>query len=184
MLREVGQALLRLQASGLSLSRAASDLRQLHDRYLSVLEHVQDSAGHPHIMRILAEETVEGLVYRMNYLGIPMGGSEWRKSPPYWIRYMEAVHSGEVLDTEYRRFQEARKQAEFLLSHSYIDESVIDFWGYKEQRYAYALSDTPMPAWFVPEHVMRQLEEIVTAFGFLWFSIVDYAEEQYYAKGA
>jgi len=41
-----------------------------------------------------------------------------------------------------------------------------------------------MPEWFSPKGVMERLVEIVTAYGFLWYSVVDYAEEQYYAKGA
>jgi len=135
-------------------------------------------------MRILAEEAVEELYYRMSYLGIPLEDEQCAPGPQYWASYIRAVHSGELLDNEYSRFRAAQKLMGIFLDHSYIDDDENDTGEYKVLRYAYAQSEGPMPAWFSAEKVMRYLEEIVTACGFLWFSIVDYAEEQYYAKGA
>jgi len=93
------------------------------------------------------------------------------------------VRSGELLDTEYVRFQAARELTAPFLQDSYVDEDELEG-DYKTMRYAYALSSLPMPEWFSPKGVMERLVEIVTAYGFLWYSVVDYAEEQYYAKGA
>lgn len=184
MLTEVRQVLWRLQALGLSSSRAACDLQQLHDRYAGTLTRIADCAPHPHVMRILAEEAVEGLTYRFQYLGIPFSEKEGRTVAPYWLNYIRAVRSGELMDTEYSRFQQAQKLMEPFFVDSYVDDKGICSGEYKAIRYAYAMSNAPMPVWFSPESVMQKLEEIVTAFGFLWFSVVDFAEEQYYAKGA
>ena len=182
MLTEMEQALWRLRCSGLSSSRAATDLRQLHDRYAGVLERVQSSANHPQVMRILAEEAVEELTGRFHCLGIPLEDSD-SQPPLYWRSYMQAVKRGELLDTDYRRFQKALVLAGPFLDDSYIDEDSLRG-DYKTMRYAYALSSSPLPPWFSPDGVMERLEELVTACGFLWFAIVDYAEEQYTAKGA
>jgi len=183
MLTEMEQALARLRASGQYSSRAAGDLRQLHDRYSGRLAQIQSCGVHPHVMRILAEELVEELSWRLKYLGLPIEGADARTAPPYWLSYIRAVRSGELLDTEYVRFQAARELTAPFLQDSYVDEDELEG-DYKTMRYAYALSSLPMPEWFSPKGVMERLVEIVTAYGFLWYSVVDYAEEQYYAKGA
>ena len=182
MLTEVAQALLRLENTGLSLLRAACDLRQLHNRHSGILERVQDIALHPQVMRILAEEAVEDLTDRFHYLGIPLGKAALRPVPLYWQNYIQAVQCGKLLDTDYTRFQKALVLADPFLNDSYIQEESLGD-DYKTIRYAYALSSLPLPSWFSPASVMERLEEIVTACGFLWFAIVDYAEEQYIAKG-
>lgn len=184
MLEEMKQAIWRLHASGLSSSQAANDLRQLHDRYADVLQRVQDSSAHPHVMRILAEEAVEGLCGRFQYLGIPMGNDHFSQPVPlYWRNYLQAVNCGELLDIDYVRFQQALLLTDPFLNDSYVEEESIQG-DYKVMRYAYALSNLAMPEWFSPPDVMNRLEEIVTACGFLWFAVVDYAEEQFIMKGA
>ncbi len=183
MLTEVAQALFRLENSGLSSSRAARGLRQLHNRYSGILGRVRDSALHPQVMRILAEEAVEDLTGRFYCLGIPLEKTDLRPVPLYWRNYIQAIQSGELLDTDYTRFQEALALAAPFLDDSYIQEESLGD-DYKTMRYAYALSSLPLPSWFSPAGVMERLEEIVTACGFLWFAIVDYAEEQYITKGA
>lgn len=153
MLAEVEQALLRLEISGLSSSRAAYDLWQLHNRYTSVLERIAGCTAYPHVMRILAEEAIEGLSGRFTCLGIPMKDSPGGQAPLYW--------------TEYTRFLKAQTLMEPFLNDSYIDEALFQYEDYKTKRYAYALSDLPLPVWFTPEGVLQSLEEIITAFGFL-----------------
>ena len=182
MLAEITQALSRLRDSGLYQSRAVYDLAMLHNRYLPELSRIQDSMKYPHVMRILAEEAVEQLLQRMSFLGIT-GNPSSDTSPPYWRQYVEAVQRGELFGAEYSRFLRAAHLAEGILENSYLQEP--SEMGYKEQRYAYALSKEPLPAWFIPETVMQYLEEIITAYGFLWFAVVDYAESRYYEqKGA
>ena len=123
---------------------------------------------------------MSGRFYR---LGIPLNHSDPRTPPLYWRNYLKAVKSGELLDTEYRRFQKALVLAAPFLEDSYTDESPFRE-DYKTMRYAYALSSGPLPSWFSPDGVMERLEELVTACGFLWFAIVDHAEELYAVKGA
>lgn len=182
MLVEIEQVLSRLWASGLSQSRAAHDLAMLHNRCLPELIQVQKSMGYPHVMRILVEESIERLLLRMNSLGIASSTLLF-EPPPYWHQYVDAVQAGELFGVEYFRFQKAERLAKQILEDSYIQEP--SELGYKEQRYAYALSDAPLPEWFIPEKVLQYLEEIITAYGLLWFAVVDYAESQYYEqKGA
>lgn len=135
-------------------------------------------------MRILAEEAIEELSGRFIYLGIPMGDFHREQAPLYWTSYLSAIQDGMLLGAEYMRFLTAQTLMEPFLDDSYTEESLFEDEDYKTRRYAYALSDFPLPDWFTPEGVLQRLEEIVTAFGFLWFSVVDFAEEQYYAKGA
>lgn len=181
MLDELRQVLMRLHHSGLSSSRAACDLKELHSRYLWELQRVAASREHPHVMRILAEEAAEGLAGRMEALGI-VEENRLFEAPAYWRRYLEAVRSGEVLGVEYARYLGAVKLTDFFLQQSFLDEnSGLD---YKTMRYAYALSNDPLPNWFIPENVLGYLEEIVTACGFLWFSVVDFAEAVLMQKGA
>lgn len=182
MLGEIEQVLSRLRDSGLCQSRAAYDLAMLRNRYLPELGRIQDSMKYPHVMRILAEEAVERLLLRMGFLGITNSPPS-NTSPLYWRQYVRAVQDGELFGAEYSRFLKAAHLAEQILEDSYLQEPSER--GYKEQRYAYALSNEPLPAWFIPETVMRYLEEIITAYGFLWFAVVDYAESRYYEqKGA
>lgn len=183
MLEEMEQALIRLQQSS-PLSRATSDLKQLHDHYIGSLKQISNSIHYPQVMRILAEELVEELSGRFSYLGIPFGDFKQDETPLYWNNYLTAVKSGVILGNEYARFLKADKLATPFLNDSYIDEVEYIDGGYKAMRYAYALSSIPLPNWFSVDNALKSLEEIITAFGFLWFSIVDYAEEQYYAKGA
>lgn len=183
MLEEMAQTLARLERLGLSTHQGTEDLRQLHRRYLPILTRVQSCMGYPHIMRILAEEAAEGLCYRLASLGIPVIDAAERVEPLYWSNYLAAAASGEIAGLEYLRFQQAREFVRPFLEESYED----DGWGSdpKTLRYTYALSDLPLPAWFIPEQIPERLEEVVTAFGFLWFSVVDYAESSYYEqKGA
>lgn len=167
---------------GLSSSRAARDLTGLHNLYAGELKRIASSSEDPHVMRILSEEAVERLELRMNVLGIVYASGE-EKAPAYWRRYLAAIHSGELLDAEYQRYLNAAKLTLLFLDQSYVDETTdLD---YKTQRYAYALSSGPLPDWFIPGKVVGILEEIITAYGFLWFSVVDYAEGLYcQAKGA
>lgn len=181
MLDELEQTLVRLSRSGLWSSRAACDLRELHSRSAGELERVRASREHPHVMRILAEETVERLTQRMEALGI-VEECGLTEAPAYWRRYLEAVRSGELLDMDLARYRGARMLADRFLNQSYLDE--ISGLDYKTQRYAYALSADPLPGWFIPGRALEYLEEIVTAYGFLWFSVVDYAEAVLTAKGA
>ena len=135
-------------------------------------------------MRILAEEAVEGLCVRFQSLGIPIEDDHLPlPAPLYWSNYLQAVNRGELLDIDYVRFQKALILADPFLNDSYEEEERIQG-DYKTMRYAYALSDLAMPEWFSPPDVMKRLEEIVTAYGFLWFAVVDYAEEQFIMKGA
>lgn len=139
--------------------------------------------GHPHVMRVLAEEAVEGLCYRLASLGIQVVDTAEKEAPLYWSNYLAAAASGKIAGLEYFRFQETRELVRPFLEEPYED----DYRGsdHKTLRYAYALSDLPLPAWLIPEQIPERLEEIVTAFGFLWFSVVDYAESSYYEqKGA
>ena len=62
-------------------------------------------------MRILAEELVEELSWRLEYLGLPMEGADLRAAPQYWLNYIRAVRSGALLDIEYVRFQAAQELA-------------------------------------------------------------------------
>lgn len=182
MLIELEQALVRLHRFGLSSSRAARDLTGLHNLYAAELARIASCTNHPHVMHILSEEAIERLVQRMNALGIPDDDGN-PAAPAYWRRYLEAVRGGELLDTDYVRYLRAVKLALFFLDQSYLSEEVDQ--DYKTQRYTYASSNTPMPGWFDPGKVLGILEEIVTAYGFLWFSVVDYAEGVYrQAKGA
>lgn len=182
MLGEIEQVLSRLRDSGLYQSRAAYDLATLRNRYLPELGRIQDSMEYPHVMRILAEEALERLLLRMSFLGITNSPPS-KASPPYWRQYVEAVQNGELFGAEYSRFQRAAHLADQILEDSYLQEPSER--GYKEQRYAYALSTDPLPAWFVPNKILQYLEEIITAYGFLWFAVVDYAESRYYEqKGA
>lgn len=183
MLIELEQALVRLHRFGLSSSRAARDLTGLHNLYTGELKRIASSSEHPHVMRILSEEAVERLELRMNALGITVGTSDEGTTPAYWRRYLAAIRSGELLDAEYQRYLNAAKLTILFLDQSYVDETTdLD---YKTQRYAYALSSGPLPDWFIPRKVVGILEEIITAYGFLWFSVVDYAEGLYcQAKGA
>lgn len=135
-------------------------------------------------MRILAEEAVEGLCGRFQSLGIPMGVDYFPQPVPlYWRNYLQAVSCGELLDIDYVRFQNALLLTDPFLNDSYEEEESIQG-DYKTMRYTYALSNLAMPEWFSPSNVMEWLEEIVTAAGFLWFAVVDYAEEQFIMKGA
>jgi len=135
-------------------------------------------------MCILAEEAVEELCVRFEILGIPITDGEDTQAPLYWRNYLNAVTTGEIAGLEYIRFQQAQELIKPLLEESYENE-LQPGGDYKTRRYAYALSDLPLPKWFEPALLLQKLEEIVTALGFLWFAVVDYAESSYdEAKGA
>jgi hypothetical protein len=79
------------------------------------------------------------------------------------------------LDVEYRRYIKAKDFSEKLLAHSYADESRgLD---YKTMRYEYALSPGEVPSWFQTDLAALWVEEIVTAYCFLVFSVLDFAME-------
>lgn len=183
MLEEMAQTLARLERLGLSSSQATRDLWRLHKRYLPILERIGDCTACPHVMRILAEEAVEGLCCRLASLGIPIANAAEKEAALYWSSYLAATASGEIAGLEYLRFRQAQKLAMPFLEESYEDICQGD--DHKTLCYTYALSRQPLPEWFVPEKVLERLEEIITAFGFLWFAVVDYAESRYYEqKGA
>ena len=144
----------------------------LHKRYVLELMRVHSSETLPRVMRILAEETVEKLITHMEFLGINEQENVV-SIPVYWQQYLDAIHKGEILDVEYIRYCKALETANLFLDDSYVEDDVES---YKAQRYEYALSFSPLPEWFVTEKVYAWLEEIVTACGFLWFALVDYAE--------
>lgn len=128
-------------------------------------------------MCILAEEAVEGLCVRFELLGLPIVDEEETSAPLYWRNYLKAVTTGEIAGLEYTRFRQAQSLIKSILEDSYENALLGD--DYKTLRYTYALSNLPLPEWFVPVEVPKVLEEIVTALGFLWFSVVDYAESSY-----
>jgi hypothetical protein len=70
----------------------------------------------------------------------------------------------------------AKSFAERLLQHSYIHECKGA--GYKEKRYEYALSDKNVPLWFQADKAALWVEEVITAYCFIVFAVLDYAEER------
>lgn len=116
------------------MSRATSDLKQLHDHYIGSLKQISNSIHYPQVMRILAEELVEELSGRFSYLGIPFGDFKQDETPLYWNNYLTAVKSGVILGNEYARFLKADKLATPFLNDSYIDEVEYIDGGYKAMR--------------------------------------------------
>jgi hypothetical protein len=103
------------------------------------------------------------------------GKTVWITETPAWRRYVDAVATGQILDMEYRRYVKAKDFSEKLLAHSYVDECQgLD---YKSKRYEYALSPGEAPGWFQPDLAALWVEEIVTAYCFLVFSVLDFAAE-------
>ena len=146
---------------------------KLHEVLLDMLTRVQNSRTHPHVMRILAEETVEYVTAILERFDIGQTDTSLNRLP-FWRAYLGAIEEGVILDIEYSRYNDAKLFADQLLDHSYVQEGRG---GYKEQRYAYALSEEPMPDWFDPDALLGQLEEIITAYCFLWFGVLDFARE-------
>lgn len=101
---------------------------------------------------------------------------------PYWPLYLSGLRSGALLDHDYTRYLAAKKLADLFLKNPYLPETYIQ--DYKRERYAYALIDQPLPDWFVPDKVSGWMEEVITAYCFLWFAVMDNAEEMYRRKGA
>lgn len=97
------------------------------------------------------------------------------KNTPEWERYVQAVRAGVILDTEYKRFQKAKNFADELLEHTYL----WDFCGkdYKTARCEYVNSPGEAPAWFQTKKAALWVEEVVTAYCFLVFSVLDFTEE-------
>lgn len=126
------------------------------------------------VMRILTEEALEEAEW---ILRLPASGDKtvFIMDTPEWKRYVQAVTEGYVLDTEYKRFQKAKNFADELLEHTYL----WDYCGkdYKTARYEYAMSPGEAPAWFQTDKAALWVEEIVTAYCFLVFSVLDFAEE-------
>lgn len=93
-----------------------------------------------------------------------------------WKMYVNGVQAGAVNDVEYRRFLEAKS----LFFRVFVDNSYSvgrNEPDEKSQRYAYSLSNEPMPEWFQLDKIIRWLEEIITACCFAWFSANDYYNE-------
>lgn len=126
-------------------------------------------------MRILTEEALEEAEWTLR-LPSPDGGKTiYIQDTPEWKRYAKAAADGTILDTEYRRFLKAKDFADELLEHTYL----WDFCGkdYKTARYEYATSPGEAPSWFQTDKAALWVEEIVTAYCFLVFSVLDFAEE-------
>lgn len=126
-------------------------------------------------MRILTEEALEEAEW---ILRLPTSDGKNTISicdTPQWERYVKAVMDGYILDTEYRRFLKAQDFAYQLLEHTYLWECKQR--QYKVMRYAYAMSPGEAPAWFQTEKAALWVEEIVTAYCFLVFSVLDFMEE-------
>ena len=109
----------------------------------------------------------------MDGLGVCSEGKDYLKFP-YWRCYLSALHRGMLYDLELTRYHSAKKLADLFLQNSYLCEPVAD---YKRARYEYALSKEPLPDWFCADSVVGWLEEITTAYVFLWFAVMDYVEE-------
>lgn len=170
-----------MNRSGLSSLWAVQQLTELHKLFLQDLECVQSSQRCPHVMRILAEECVESVVDYLERLGVG-ADVELLQDRPYWPHYLSGIEKGAIMDDELNRYHASKKLADLFLKHPYLPENCLS--EYKRARYAYALSDEALPEWFIPSSVVGWLEEIVTAHCFLWFAVVDYAEETYRRKGA
>lgn len=181
MLVEMEQALGRLQSFGLSSSWAVQNFGALHKLFRRELERIRSCEQCPRVMRILAEECVECAEDYLDRLGVGTN-DEAMQNRPYWPHYLSGVESGALLGDEINRYLKAKNLADLFLKQSYLpDEGIME---YKRERYAYALSVEPLPEWFIPTSVCGWLEEIITAYCFLWFAVVDYAEETYCGKGA
>lgn len=181
MLVEMEQVLGRLQSFGLSSSWAVQNFGLLHKLFRRELERIHSCEHYPRVMRILAEECVECAEDYLDRLGVG-ADKEFMQNRPYWPHYLSGIESGVLLDDEVSRYLEAKKLADLFLKNSYLPDAEIT--DYKRERYAYALSAQPLPEWFIPSSVCGWLEEIITAYCFLWFAVVDYAEEMYCGKGA
>ena len=115
------------------------------------------------------------------HIPAPNGQSIYVEDMPDWQQYINAATAGYILDTEYRRFLKAKDFADRFLEHSYIYEFQNHATKeYKVMRYEYALSPGNAPAWFHPDKAVLWVEEIVTAYCFLVFSVLDFAEENSY----
>ena len=146
------------------------------------LESICSSEQHPHVMRILVEECVERIEDLFDRLGIGLN-SDTLQPLPYWPRYLSGIKSGVLLESDYSRYLAAKKLADLFLKESYLPNN-IQISDYKRERYSYALSKQPLPKWFAQDCVSGWIEEIITAYCFLWFSVMDYAYEMYCEKGA
>jgi hypothetical protein len=126
-------------------------------------------------MRILTEEALEQSqwILRLSVAGDKTGCIT---RLPEWGQYARAVANGAILDAEYKRYVKAKDFAGRVLEHSYIYECKST--GYKEKRYEYALSPGSVPAWFQTDQAALWVEEVVTAYCFVVFSVMDFAEEQ------
>ena len=162
MLEELAQAITRLESCSLSSSEPLSVLKKQHERFSGILKRISGCHAYPKVMRILTEEALEE--------------AEWILRLPQWERYVSAVKTGLILDTEYRRYIKAKDFVDRLLQHSYVHECKNR--EYKAMRYEYALSSGAIPAWFQTEKAALWVEEIVTAYCFIAFSVLDFAEEQ------
>lgn len=180
MLEEMEQALVRLHRFS-SSSWAVQNFEALHKMFRRDLECIRSSRRHPHVMRILAEECAECIEDIFDRLGIGQD-TQALQNRPYWPLYLSGVKSGALLDSEYTRYLAAKELADLFLKDSYLPQAEIP--DYKRERYAYALSEQPLPAWFLPSLVPGWMEEIITAYCFLWFAVMDYTEEMYREKGA
>ena len=148
--------------------------RQEHNVELIASENIASAGVRAAQGSILTNKYAEGYPNKRYY-----GGTEYIDQ----VEQLAIDRVKELFGAEYSRFQRAAHLADQILEDSYLQEPSER--GYKEQRYAYALSTDPLPAWFVPNKILQYLEEIITAYGFLWFAVVDYAESRYYEqKGA
>jgi len=126
-------------------------------------------------MRILTEEALEEAEWILRLPDSAGMKTIYICNTPEWERYVKAVTDGYILDTEYKRFLKAKNFADELLEHTYLwDYNGKD---YKTARYEYAMSPGEAPAWFQTEKAALWVEEVVTAYCFLVFSVLDFAEE-------
>jgi hypothetical protein len=127
----------------------------------------------PRITRILTEEAVENVVCIL-YLPIGKGRTVLLTETPAWEHYVKAINEGLILDAEYGRYLKAKDFSDKLLEHSYSECNGPD---YKTMRYWYALTPGDVPAWFRVDKAALWAEEIITAYCFIVFSVLDFAAE-------
>lgn len=146
----------------------SSALADWHNFFLPQLERMQFAQGHPHVLRILAEDAVF-------QAGAILAGFE-DEHAAVWERYLAAADSGELLAPEYRRYLICSGWVRRFTLGSYDNE--VSGPDEKSRRYAYVLKKPPLSGWFESAAIAGIVEEIITVYCLVWFSAMDYENER------
>lgn len=175
MLEELNQAIGRMHSveneNSFNRDQICVNLPLLLKQSIKILDEIM-SCKFSHLKRIKIEELAEMLV-DFSFVSI-RSSSGRRLKRRIWLFYIYSVNRGAVYGEIYDRYLAAKVKIQTVLHVSYAEECQTT--DGKSQKYEYALSKRLVPTW-LDAYTDSVLEEIITAYFFVWISAQDWYQE-------